>query len=146
MIVDSPRTIARTAAERGVMTIGFHCVCVQDDSGDSWLTGVGFVWGELFIGIASDVMAGTWEPRNKVGTLAEGSAVIAPYGPAIDTETAAVVAEKRAALAAGNLEVFAGPIVDSEGRMVVPQGEVADVATLLASTDYFVQGVTWKTH
>lgn len=142
MIVDSPQTVVETAEERGIMSIGFHCLCVQDAAGDGWLTGIGFTWGDLFTKFAEDVMAGTWVSENNIGTLAEGYAEIAPYGPNVTEETKAALEDAKAKIISGELEVFAGPITDNEGNIVIAEGEVGDIGELLGTTDYLIEGVS----
>src|SRR5947209_7900839 len=70
MIVDSPSTIVQTAAKRNIMSIGFHCLCVQNVASNGWLTGIGFTWGPLFTEFAREVISGTWKSRNDIGSLA----------------------------------------------------------------------------
>lgn len=144
MIVDSPTTVVETAVERGIMSMGFHCACVQDAAGESWLTGIGFDWGELFTQMARDVIDGTWKSENKIGAIDNGYATIAPYGSVVGAETAALVDQAKAKLISGDLKLFAGPIADNRGNVVVQAGEVADVAELLGATDYLVAGVIGK--
>jgi basic membrane lipoprotein Med (substrate-binding protein (PBP1-ABC) superfamily) len=145
MIVDSPATIVQTAAKRNIMSIGFHCLCAQSVAGQGWLTGIGFTWGPLFTKFAKDVMAGTWKSENTIGTLTEGYASIAPYGPAVSEETKQLVEQKKADLISGKLLVFKGPIVDNEGKVRVKEGEVGDVGQMLGSTDWLVEGAQGKT-
>jgi basic membrane lipoprotein Med (substrate-binding protein (PBP1-ABC) superfamily) len=145
MIVDSPATILQTAAKRNIMSIGFHCLCAQSVAGQGWLTGIGFTWGPLFTKFAKDVMAGTWKSANTIGSLAEGYASLAPYGPAVSDETKQLVEQKKADLISGKLQVFQGPIVDNEGKVRVKEGEVGDVGQMLGSTDWLVEGAQGKT-
>ncbi len=142
MIVDSPQTVVESAQERGIMSIGFHCLCVQDAAGDGWLTGIGFTWGDLFTQFAKDVMAGTWKSENLIVTLDEGYAEIAPYGPKVSAETKAAVDAAKAKIISGELEVFAGPITDNKGNIVIPAGESGDIGKLLGTTDYLIKGVS----
>jgi basic membrane lipoprotein Med (substrate-binding protein (PBP1-ABC) superfamily) len=142
MIVDSPQTVVETAEERGIMSIGFHCLCVQDAAGDGWLTGIGFTWANLFTRFAKDVMAGTWKSENNIGTLAEGYAAIAPYGPGVSADTQAKVDAAKAKIISGDLDVFTGPITDNKGNVVIPEGEVGNIGELLGATDYLIEGVS----
>ncbi|MHB8574461.1 MAG: BMP family ABC transporter substrate-binding protein [Dehalococcoidia bacterium] len=142
MLVDSPATVVQTADKRGIMSIGFHCLCVQSAAGKSWLTGVGFVWGDLFTKFVTDVLNGTWKSENNVGSLDKGYAQIAPYGPTVSADTKALVDQKKADIIAGKLKVFTGPIMDNTGKVQVPAGQVGDEIALLNSDDWLVQGAT----
>jgi len=142
MIVDSPAPVVQTAERRGVMSIGFHCLCAQQAAGDNWLTGIGFTWGPLFTKFATDVMGNTWQSQNIVGNLASGSATFAPYGPRVSEETKQLVEARKADLIAGSLQVFQGPIYDNAGTLRVPDGQVLNSDDLLTNADWVVDGVT----
>jgi len=142
MIVDSPTTVVETAAQRGMMSMGFHCACVQEQAGAGWLTGIGFDWGGLFTEIAREVMGGTWRSENKIGTIDNGYANLAPFGSAVSADTVAAVDQARVKLISGELAIFAGPIEDNKGAVVIPAGVIARVPDLLGATDYLVAGVT----
>lgn len=144
MIVDSPATVVQTADKRKIMSIGFHCLCVQSVAGSGWLTGIGFTWGPLFTKFAQDVIAGTWKSENVIGSLDKGYAAVAGYGPTVTDDTKKQVEQSKADLISGKLKVFQGPIVDSEGKVRVKEGEVGNVDDFLGSTDWVVQGVSGK--
>ena len=142
MIVDSPSTVIQTAEARGIMSMGFHCLCAQNAAGDHWLTGVGFTWGPLFTRMAQQVMNGTWQSTNDVGNLASGYAALAPYGPLVSEDTRALIEASKASLISGELEVFRGPIVDNTGKVRVPEGQIANFGELLNTTDWLVKGAS----
>jgi basic membrane lipoprotein Med (substrate-binding protein (PBP1-ABC) superfamily) len=142
MIVDSPATVVQTADKRGIMSIGFHCLCVQNAAGKSWLTGIGFVWGDLFTKFVSDVQNGTWKSENNVGALDKGYAQIAPFSDKVSADTKTLVDQKKADIIAGKLKVFTGPIVDNAGKTQIAAGQNGDVGMLLGSDDWLVKGVS----
>jgi basic membrane protein A and related proteins len=142
MIVDSPAPVVQTADRRGIMSIGFHCLCVQSAAGDTWLTGIGFTWGPLFTKFANDVINNTWRSENVVGTLASGSATFAPYGPRVTEETKQLVETRKAELIAGTRQVFQGPIYDNTGKLRAQDGEALNSDELLTTDDWVVEGVS----
>ncbi|HEV7666168.1 MAG TPA: BMP family ABC transporter substrate-binding protein [Chloroflexota bacterium] len=142
MIVDSPSSVIQTAEQRGIMSMGFHCLCARNAAGDHWLTGVGFTWGPLFTKMATDVMNGTWKSTNDVGNLASGYAALAPYGPLVSEDTKALVETSKAALISGELQVFRGPIYDNTGKVRVADGQIGNFEEMLNSTDWLVQGAS----
>jgi basic membrane protein A and related proteins len=142
MIVDSPASIVQTAGKRNIMSIGFHCLCVESVAGNGWLTGIGFTWGPLFTKFAKEVMAGTWKSRNIVGSMQEGYTAIAPYGPRVNDATKQLVEQTKAGLISGKLQIFRGPIVDNQGKVRIKAGEVGNVDQLLSTTDWLVEGAT----
>ena len=142
MIVDSPAPVVQTADRRGVMSIGFHCLCVQNAAGDTWLTGIGFTWGPLFTKLANDVINNTWRSENVVGNLAAGSATFAPYGPRVSADTIQLVETRKAELIAGSRQVFQGPLHDNTGKQRAAEGEVLNPDDLLINDDWVVEGVS----
>ena len=142
MIVDSPAPVVQTADRRGIMSIGFHCLCVRNAAGDTWLTGIGFTWGPLFTKFARDVIDNTWRPENVVGNLATGSAALAPYGPRVSEGTKQLVETRKAELIAGTRKVFQGPIYDNTGKQRAADGEALNADDLLTTDDWVVDGVS----
>jgi basic membrane protein A and related proteins len=142
MIVDSPAAVIQTAEQRGIMSMGFHCLCAQNAAGDHWLTGIGFTWGPLFTKMAQEVLSGTWHSSNDVGDLSSGYAQLAPYGPLVSEDTKALVDQTKAGLISGDVQVFRGPIVDNTGQIRVPAGQVGNADDLLQNTDWLVQGAS----
>lgn len=142
MIVDSPAPVIQTAEQRGVYSIGFHCLCAQSAAGNHWLTGIGFTWGPLFAKFATDALNGSWKSENVVGNLAAGSATLAPYGPLVNADTKALVEQKKAALIDGSLQSFQGPIYDNNGTLRVPDGQAANTDDLLNNDDWLADGVS----
>jgi basic membrane lipoprotein Med (substrate-binding protein (PBP1-ABC) superfamily) len=132
----------QTAAKRNIMSIGFHCLCVQSVAGNGWLTGIGFTWGPLFTQFAREVMAGTWKSRNTVGSMQEGYTAIARYGPGVSDATKQLVQQKKADLISGKLQMFRGPVVDNQGKVRIKEGEVGNIEELLTTTDWLVEGAT----
>jgi basic membrane protein A and related proteins len=145
-IVDSPATVLQTAEKRDIMSMGFHCLCARNAAGSHWLTGIGFTWGPLFTRVAQDVLAGTWKSENVIGTLDQGFAKLADYGPSVNPDTIALVDRTRAGLVSGDVQVFRGPIVDNAGAVRVAAGEAGDLDKLLGGADWLVEGVTGQIH
>jgi basic membrane lipoprotein Med (substrate-binding protein (PBP1-ABC) superfamily) len=142
MIVDSPATVLQTAEKRGIMSLGFHCLCAQSAAGSHWLTGIGFTWGPLFTRFVMQAIDGTWTSANDVGNISSGYATLAPFGPLVSDDTKALVQSATAGLASGELQVFRGPIVDNTGAIRVRDGDIGQVTDLLGNTDWLVQGAT----
>ena len=142
MIVDSPSTVVQTAAKRNIMSIGFHCLCVQRVASNGWLTGIGFTWGPLFTQFAKDVIAGKWKSQNIVGSLQQGYSAIAPYGSSVNSDTKQLVEQDKTNSISGQLQIFKGPIVDNKGTVHIPAGKVGSVGDMLTTTNWLVQGAT----
>jgi basic membrane protein A len=140
MHVDSPATILSTAESRGVYSIGFQSLAAQQFAPEYWISGTGFTLGDKLTWLASTVLDGTWTPIFLRCGIADGCMAIAPFGPKVPKEVQDLVAAKQAEIDAGTLVVFNGPIVDQDGTIRVPEGEVLS-ADAMSSTDWFVKGV-----
>ena len=51
-----------------------------------------------------------------------------------------MIEDAKAKLISGDLKIFQGPIVDSEGTVRIPEGEAGGI-DLLDTTDWLVEGV-----
>jgi basic membrane lipoprotein Med (substrate-binding protein (PBP1-ABC) superfamily) len=144
MLVDSPATVVQTADKLGMMSIGFHCLCLQSAAGKGWLTGIGFDWGDLFTQFAKQRMDGSWKSANVVGQFGtpQDYAKIAPFGASVDASAQQLVAQTKADLISGKLQVFKGPITDNSGKVQIAEGQSGDINTLLGKTDWLVQGAS----
>ena len=140
MHVDSPATVISTAESRGVYSIGFQSLAAQQFAPENWISGTGYTLGDKLTWLASTVIDGTWEPIFLRCGIEDGCMAMAPFGPKVPQEVKDEVDRVRADIAAGNLIVFAGPIVDQEGTVKVADGEELS-ADAMGSVDWFVEGV-----
>ena len=140
MHVDSPATVISTAESRGVYSIGFQSLAAQQFAPENWISGTGYTLGDKLTWLASTVIDGTWEPIFLRCGIEDGCMAMAPFGPKVPQEVKDEVDRVRADIAAGNLIVFAGPIVDQDGTVKVADGEELS-ADAMGSVDWFVEGV-----
>ncbi len=140
MHVDSPATILSTAESRGVYSIGFQSLAAQQFAPEYWISGTGFTLGDKLTWLASTVIDGTWEPIFLRCGMADGCMAMAPFGPNVPQDVQDQVLQVRADIEAGTTVVFQGPIVDQDGTIRVPEGEVLS-ADAMGSVDWFVMGV-----
>ena len=140
MHVDSPATVLSTAESRGAYSIGFQSLAAQQFAPDNWITGVGYTLGGTLTWLASGVIDGTWEPIFLRCGTADGCMAIAPFGPKVPQEVQDKVNEVKDEIEAGTIVVFTGPIVDQDGNVKIPEGEVLS-SDLMGSVDWFVEGV-----
>jgi basic membrane protein A len=73
--------------------------------------------------------------------MAEGAMAMAPFGPNVPQNVQDQVLQVKDILEAGDIVVFAGPIIGQEGNVVIAGGEVL-TDDLMSSVDWFVKGVT----
>lgn len=144
MIVDSPITVVKTAEERGINVIGFHSDALQEFAPNGWLTGVAYTWGPLFTRIVQSVEDGTWKSEHIRGGVESDFVTLAPFGPAVTEETKTQIADAKAKLISGELQIFQGPLKDNQGEIRIPEGEAGGIE-LLDTTDWLVEGVIGQT-
>lgn len=139
MHVDSPIPVIEAAKKRGVKVIGYHFDDMRFDP-QGWLTGGTWNWGPIMAQTVREVEAGTWKSHAVYGNLKSGAAKLAPFGPSVDAATRKLVLEKEKAIEDGTLQVWAGPLVAQDGKLLVPAGSVLPRAQVDAM-DFFVKGV-----
>src|SRR3990170_2987552 len=140
MHVDSPSTVLSTAESRGVYSIGFQSLAAQQFAPEYWISGTGYTLGDTLTWLTSTVVDGTWTPIFLRCGIADGCMAMAPFGPNVPEEVQDRVNQARADIEAGNTTVFAGPIVDQDGTVRIPEGEVLSEGDM-STVDWFVQGV-----
>jgi basic membrane protein A len=86
------------------------------------------------------VIDGTWEPIFLRCSLFDGCMAMAPFGPLVPQEVQDQVLAVSAEVEAGTIVVFAGPIIDQDGNVVVAEGEEL-TADLMSAVDWFVEGI-----
>lgn len=134
--------IVQTAEEKGVYAIAYHSD-MSNYGKDAQLTAVIHKWGDFYIQTAKDVMAGTWKPTNPWMGVKDGAIELAPLNPVIPADVVAKVTDVENSMKAGTFNPFTGPILDQQGKVVVPAGQSMSDAEL-SKMDFFVEGVASK--
>jgi len=132
----------QTAEERGVYAIGYHSD-MSKYGPKAHLTASTHHWGDYYVKVAEDVLAGRWKTHQVWGGIKEGMVKLAPFGAAVPEEVRAVVREREAAIAAGTLHPFQGPVSDQDGKVRVPKGTTMSDKDMLVF-DWYVEGVVGK--
>jgi basic membrane protein A len=140
MHVDSPSKVISTAESRGVYSIGYQNLAVQQFAPKFWISGTGFTLGDKLTWLASTVLDGTWKPIFLRCGIPDGCMAIAPFGPKVPQEVQDLVMQTKADIESGKIVVFKGPIVDQDGNVKVAEGEVLS-PDAMGSVDWFVKGV-----
>jgi basic membrane protein A len=136
---DSPASI-QAAQEKG--TFAFSIDADMSSFGKkAQLSGTTEDWSGYYIAETQKVLDGTWTGnRHTRWGLKEGLVVMAPLNPDIPPAAVKVFEEKKAALIAGTLNPFAGPIKDNTGKEMVAAGSVMPDATF-NSLNWYVEGI-----
>jgi basic membrane protein A len=140
MHVDSPATILSTAESRGVYSIGFQNLAAQQFAPQYWISGTGYTLGDKVAWLASTVIDGTWKPIFLRCGIADGCMAIAPFGPKVPQAVQDLVMQTKTDIESGKLVLFAGPLVDQNGKVRIEKGAVL-TDDAMGSLDWFVKGV-----
>lgn len=128
--------IAAEAA--GAYAIGYN-LANPDAAPKAFLTAPIWHHDKFLIPTIESIIDGTFETVSYYGNMADGYVDLAPMSDLVSPEAKAKVEEVQAKMEAGEFDVFAGPIYDNAGNLVVPEGEVLDRAGIW-SIDYLVKG------
>ena len=139
--VDSAKVAVETAERRGVFTCGYH-------SDVSSLAPKGFLTGAEWNWASAAEFVKHWEKgeikSNLVrGGFAEDMVGLSPYGPSVTDATKAEIDKAKAGFTDGSLQLYAGPLKDNKGNVVVKEGDVVknDDAKFKVGVKFFVEGV-----
>jgi basic membrane protein A len=136
---DSP-SVVQAAEQKGVHAFGWDSDMAKYGP-HSQLTANTENWGGYYIDEARKELAGTWTGARRTNSgIKEGMVVLTPLNASIPADLATLVAQRKAAIAAGQLHPFAGPLKDNTGVVRTPAG-VTLTETQLMSIDWFVEGV-----
>ncbi len=137
-----------TAAGEKAEAAGARWVSYNSDMSafapNAYLTAPVWNWGPRYVEIIEAAKAGTYVPGSYWGSMADGVVDIADIAADVDAGVKAAVADKKAAIIAGDFHVFSGPINDQDGNLVVGAGETLDDGSMLGM-DFFVEGVIGST-
>ena len=144
MHVDAPGPIISTAESRGIYSIGFQSLAAQQFAPQYWIGGTGFTLGAKLTWLTQTVLDGTWTPIFLRCGISDGCMALAPWGPKVPQEVKDKGAQTLADMDSGKFVLFAGPIVDQDGNVVVNEGDVLS-SDAMSNLTWFVKGVLGST-
>ena len=142
---DCTATVIRTTEAAGAYTVGYHADA-SSLAPKGWLAGSQWNWGPLYKKIVQNAVDGKFtgaefNANYRVGfKTGDNPFVQSPYGPAVTSETKALVDAAKTKISAANGSPFAGPVMDQAGATRVPAGTIPTYESI-ESINYFVQGV-----
>ena len=113
------------AESAGALAIGYN----QDNPAaapGAWLTAPIWHQERFLIPTIEKIISGTWESESYYGTLKDGYMDLAPLSDLVTPEAKAAVEEARNGIIYGEINIFAGPLIDNAGNKVVSDGAVLD--------------------
>jgi basic membrane protein A len=130
----------KAAADAGGLSIGYDSD-MGAFIGDTVLTSPVWNWGIKYNEIVQQLLDGNYDGSESYwGGLNDGIVDLAAFSERVSDETKALIDEKRAAIEAGETDVFCGPINGADGELLVPEGECLDDGQML-SMSCFIEGV-----
>ncbi len=140
---DSPGP-QEAAQERGVYCVGYNSDMTAF-APKAHLTAAVWNWAPFYVETVKQVQTGSWKGGQALWLgMDKGVVDITPLGEMVPASVKKMVEEKKARLAAGQDEIFAGPLKNQKGEVVVEKGQKLDDGKLLGM-NYFVQGVIGNT-
>ena len=135
---DSP-AVMQVAEQRHVLAFG-QASDMRSFGPDAQLTSIVDNWGPYYIERTKAVLDGTWKTQSVWMGMKDGVVQIAPYGPGVTPQAREAADKVKAAIIAGQLNPFAGPIKDQKGAVKVPAGSAIPDEELL-KLNWYVEGV-----
>ncbi len=135
---DSPAPL-QVAEQRGVYGVGQASDMVAF-APKAQLTAIIDNWDGYYVERAKAVADGTWTSGDTWGGLNTGMVEMAPYSKDIPAEVVAKAEAAEAAIKAGTLHPFQGPITGQDGTLKAKAGETLSDEVLLGM-DWYVEGV-----
>jgi basic membrane protein A len=130
------------AEEKGAFAIGYN-VPTPNAAPKAYLTAPLFNWPTFYVDDVKSVQAGTWKQRAYWEGMNVGMTSLDALTANNDPRTAAAVATAQAKILDGSLKVFAGPLTNQAGQVVVPAGTVMTDDEVW-NISWFVRGVIGK--
>ncbi len=135
---DAPATL-QAAEARGAYVIGYNSD-MRSFAPNAFLTAPVWNWGPLYAKVAREVHEGTWKSESIWWGMQQDLVKLASISDKVPAAVKQLVEEKTAAIKAGKLHPFTGPIKDQVGKVQVAAGSVPTDGELLGMS-YFVEGV-----
>jgi len=134
--------VIQTAEAKGKYAIGYHSDMSAYGS-TAHLTSAVHDWRPIYLAKTKAVLNDTWTKEDIWYGIKEGVTDIAPLNDAIPADVKAMVLAKKAALKAGTIRVFDGPIKDQSGVEKVAKGASLSDGDL-KGFGWYVEGVDGK--
>ncbi len=138
--VDSPKVIVETLERRGVKSCG-HNTSQAALAPKGFITGAETKYETIYKGFAELLARGKPLPNVAIGGYDKDMVTSTPFGAGASEEARRAATEAIAALRAGQ-PMFAGPIRDNKGNVIVAPGSaLGNYAPELETANYLVEGI-----
>ena len=131
--------VMAAAQERGKLAVAYHSD-MRKVAPDAQIVAVTHQWGDYYTRRIRAAADGSWTSGNVWGGVKQGMVRVGDFGPKVPKAVQQEVLARQKDIACGKLLPFAGPIVDNEGREVVPKGQAMTDEQIL-TMNFLVSGV-----
>ena len=131
--------VMAAAQERGKLAVAYHSD-MRKVAPDAQIVAVTHQWGDYYTRRIRAVADGTWTSGKVWGGVKEGMIRVGDFGSKVPKAVQQEVLARQKDIASGRLKPFSGPIVDNEGREVVPKGQAMTDEQIL-TMNFLVSGV-----
>jgi simple sugar transport system substrate-binding protein len=138
---DSP-AVVQAAEEKGVYCFGYNSD-MSKYAPKMQLTASTSIWGDYYVKLVNDVLAGTWKSGDIWGGIKDGMVKLAPISAVVPKDVKDLVVKTQSEIVSGKRQPFAGPLVDQDGKTRIPAGQTMTDSEI-GKMDFFVQGVASK--
>lgn len=128
------------AQEKGAFCIGYN-VATPNAAPKAYLTAPVFHWDTFITDDVNSILEGTWKSRAYWEGLKSGMVDLAPLSSLCEKGTQEKITEARKAIEDGSLQIFAGPLYDQTGNLMVKEGEVMSDEEVW-NMNWFIKGVS----
>jgi basic membrane protein A len=136
-MADTPESSV-AACGKGVPAIGYG-IDVSNQA-DCALVSTEWKWGDYYVDSVKRAMAGTWQPGEPWWGFDKGGIDISPFHTSVPEDVREKVLKERTRLQEGVDTIFAGPVMDQSGEVIIPEGSKAADKDLLTMR-WLVEGV-----
>jgi basic membrane lipoprotein Med (substrate-binding protein (PBP1-ABC) superfamily) len=98
-------------------------------------------WGPIYVDKVRQVMGGTWKSSAYWGGFDKNNIVLSDFHSSVPEDVRQKVLAAKKKLEAGQDDIFAGPLYDQQGKLMVPEGQKASDKDLLTMR-WLVKGVS----
>lgn len=134
--------VVQAAQEKGKYAVAYHSDMSKYGK-DAHLTATTHHWGDYYTQAAQKALNKEGMVESVWGGIKDGFIDLAPINPVVPEPVQNKVGQLKQQIAQGQLHPFTGPIVDQNGKEVVPAGQTMTDADM-GKMNFYVKGVSSK--
>ena len=121
----------QTCEQNGVFCTGFH-IDMHSYAQNACMSSFCWNWEPTLTKIVECYLNTDKSMDILLGTVADGSAYIAPMSDFVPADIQAKVIDMQNKIASGEVDVFAGPVYDNKGNMQIAEGKILEEKDLFS--------------